>query len=52
MDHQSNSKALREVIRLLERKLGLLDELEASCCGVTFSQCHAVVEIGRHGEGG
>ena len=49
MDYQSNSRALREAIRLLERKLGLLDELEASCCGVTFAQCHAVVEIGRAG---
>ncbi|TCL59757.1 DNA-binding MarR family transcriptional regulator [Hydrogenispora ethanolica] len=49
MDFQTNSKFLREVIRRLERKLGLLDELEASCCGVTFAQCHAVVEIGRAG---
>jgi len=40
---------LRESIRLLARKLGFLDKAEASCCGVTFSQCHALVEIGRAG---
>ena len=34
---------------MLTRKLGLLEKSEASCCGVTLSQCHAVVEIGRVG---
>jgi len=34
---------------VLTRKLGLLEKSEASCCGVTLSQCHAVVEIGRVG---
>ena len=40
---------LRECVRLLTRKLGLLEKSEASCCGVTLSQCHAIVEIGRAG---
>ncbi len=40
---------LRECVRLLTRKLGLLEKSEASCCGVTLSQCHAMVEIGRAG---
>lgn len=40
---------LRECVRVLTRKLGLLEKSEASCCGVTLSQCHAVVEIGRVG---
>jgi len=40
---------LRECVRLLTRKLGLLEKGEASCCGVTLSQCHAIVEIGRTG---
>ncbi len=40
---------LRESVRLLTRKLGLLEKSEASCCGVTLSQCHAMVEIGRAG---
>jgi len=47
MDPNNNADALREVIRLLERKLGLLDDLQSACCGVTFAQCHAIVEIGR-----
>ena len=44
-----NDKAsrLRESIRQMERKLGVLKESEGSCCGVSMSQCHALVEIGR-----
>lgn len=38
---------LRELIRLLVRNLGLLEKSEASCCEITISQCHAIVEIGR-----
>ncbi|EQB87216.1 DNA-binding MarR family transcriptional regulator [Clostridium punense] len=38
---------LRELIRLLVRNLGLLEKIEASCCEITISQCHAIVEIGR-----
>jgi DNA-binding MarR family transcriptional regulator len=37
---------LREILRILERKLGLLDDSVKSCCGVTLSQCHTLVEIG------
>ena len=40
---------LRECVRLLTKKLGLLEKSESSCCGVTLSQCHAIVEIGRAG---
>ena len=43
----SNAKKLREEIRILERKLGALEEYHNSCCSVTMSQCHAIVEIGR-----
>ncbi|MEG0773830.1 MarR family transcriptional regulator [Clostridium sp.] len=38
---------LRELIRLLVRNLGILEKDEASCCGITISQCHALVEVGR-----
>lgn len=38
---------LREIIRLLECKLGLLDESQMGCCNTTLAQCHALVEIGR-----
>ncbi len=47
MDLKNNADVLREIVRLLERKLGILDDLQSSCCGVTFTQCHAIVEIGR-----
>jgi DNA-binding MarR family transcriptional regulator len=38
---------LRELIRVLVRNLGILEKGDASCCGVTIAQCHAIVEIGR-----
>lgn len=38
---------LRELVRSLERKLGLLDEGEMACCQITLAQCHTLVEIGR-----
>jgi len=37
---------LRELLRQLIRKLGLLDKSQLSCCGITYSQCDALVEIG------
>jgi len=40
-------KQLRESIRVLERRLGILEESEMACCGLTLAQCHALVEIGR-----
>lgn len=43
----ANDRALRELVRQLERKLGFLKENELTCCGVSFAQCHALVEIGR-----
>lgn len=49
MDPKNNPDILREIVRLFERKLGVLDDIESSCCGVTFTQCHAIVEIGRAG---
>lgn len=47
MNNKNNAWELREFIRKLERKLGILDEKEMSCCGITMAQCHALVEIGR-----
>lgn len=47
MNTTDDSKQLREIIRLLERKLGIVQEDEISCCGITMAQCHALVEIGR-----
>lgn len=49
MEDLTGSKQLREIIRVLERKFGMVNELQSSCCGITFAQCHAIVEIGRVG---
>jgi DNA-binding MarR family transcriptional regulator len=38
---------LRELMRLLERKIGIIEENQLSCCHITLAQCHALVEIGR-----
>ncbi|ACL75961.1 MarR family winged helix-turn-helix transcriptional regulator [Ruminiclostridium cellulolyticum] len=43
----NNEKELRELIRQIEAKLGILNEMKSSCCGVSFTQCHAITEIGR-----
>lgn len=43
----NDSRQLREILRMLERKLGLLEENEFACCEITLAQCHALVEIGR-----
>lgn len=40
---------LRESIRQMVRLLGILEKNEASCCQLSITQCHAVVEIGRAG---
>lgn len=47
MCNTNDSNQLREMIRILERKLGILEQSEVACCGVTIAQCHALVEIGR-----
>lgn len=49
MDYKG-SNFLRELIRILVRNLGILEKGEATCCGVTVAQCHAIVEIGRTDE--
>lgn len=47
MNNNASQNKLREMIRILERKLGIVQENEFSCCGVSMAQCHALVEIGR-----
>lgn len=50
MPNSNQTQLLREGLRLLVRKLGVLERGEASCCGITLSQCHTIVEIGRAGK--
>lgn len=42
--------ALRELLRRMVRDLGVLEKNDTPCCGVTLSQCHTIVEIGRKEE--
>jgi DNA-binding MarR family transcriptional regulator len=50
MDKTNEVTNLREIIRYIVRSLGILEQSEASCCGATVGQCHAIVEIGRVGQ--
>jgi DNA-binding MarR family transcriptional regulator len=50
MNTKEEEKQLRESIRLLERRMGVLNDSEMSCCSITMAQCHAIVEIGRAGK--
>lgn len=47
MTKLNNSQQLRELIRILERKLGILGDSQVHSCNITMAQCHALVEIGR-----
>lgn len=47
---EQESNTLRELIRILIRRLGILEKSDASCCGFSLTQCHAIVEIGRKGK--
>jgi len=49
MSNLNQAQLLRENLRILVRKLGVLDRGEASCCGITLSQSYTIVEIGRAG---
>lgn len=45
----NDNREFRELIRVMERRLGLLNKENNECCGsITLAQCHALVEIGRH----
>ncbi|HWR09780.1 MarR family winged helix-turn-helix transcriptional regulator [Sporomusa sp.] len=49
MTDLSQIKTLRHDMRLLARKMELMTKCEASCCGITLTQCHLLTEIGWAG---
>lgn len=49
MSKCNQTQLLRENLRILVRKLGVLERGEALCCGLTLSQSYSIVEIGRAG---
>ena len=48
-DPATQAAMLRELLRTLIRKLGVLERSEAVCCDMTLSQCNALIEVGRAG---
>lgn len=40
-------RQFRETMRQIQRKLGWLAKNDATCCGITVAQCHALLEIGN-----
>lgn len=50
MENLSTANKLGESIRLFVKKIGILEKGEFSCCGATFSQYNAILEIGKAGE--
>ncbi|MDU4960092.1 MAG: MarR family transcriptional regulator [Sporomusaceae bacterium] len=49
MNDKTQLQTLRHDMRLLARKMELMTKGEASCCGITLSQCHLLTEIGWAG---
>lgn len=41
-----NLNLLRDLIRVLDRNIGMLERNELSCCNLTISQCRIILEIG------
>jgi DNA-binding MarR family transcriptional regulator len=44
--HMKTIALFRHSMRRIERAVMLQNKNEATCCGVTLAQCHAVLEIG------
>lgn len=41
---------LRDAVRLLVQRMGILQKAEAACCELTLSQCYTLIEVGRADE--
>jgi DNA-binding MarR family transcriptional regulator len=46
MSLRSNTTQIREFVRILAKSINLFDKLNATCCGISISQCQVVLEIG------
>lgn len=45
----TNEHSFREAMKQLEKQIGDMEKTVVSCCGLTFTQCNTIVEIGRAG---
>lgn len=45
---ERRARHLRDLLKRLVRAIGLLERGDATCCGVTLSQCHALGEVAAH----
>ncbi len=46
----SAAQDLQDLVIRLQRKMEFFDDLQSSCCGVSFAQCHALAAIRRAGK--
>jgi DNA-binding MarR family transcriptional regulator len=49
IDSNVSIREFRQNLRVLEREVELSMTSEAGCCGVTFAQCHLLLEVERRG---
>ncbi|MCX7773338.1 MAG: MarR family transcriptional regulator [Clostridia bacterium] len=47
MEKSQAYKLLRDTVQSLQKKLGFWQDNQLSCCGISLSQCYALVEIGQ-----
>jgi len=50
MTVQTTSGDFQDMVIRLQRKMEFFDDLQSSCCGVSFAQCHALAAIRRAGK--
>lgn len=48
--NQKNAQVLGSILLAIDRAMGMHTRTEATCCGVTLPQCHAIMEIGLTGK--
>lgn len=47
--NNTNEQTFRAAMKELEKHIGDMEKRVVSCCGLTFTQCNTIMEIGRTG---
>jgi DNA-binding MarR family transcriptional regulator len=50
MTAQRAAEDFQDMVIRLQQKMEFFDDLQSSCCGVSFAQCHALAAIRRAGK--